>query len=101
MVATLVLYIVGGSYRFYDSSASSSCFYFACLREGLESFSLGPKAFVKAKDLIQRKSRILSAADMWLLGAIISHAIKEKTTYYFIYGPSYNDRIDMDRGTFH
>jgi len=44
MVATVVLYIVGGSYCFYDSSASSSCFYFACLREGLESFSLGPNA---------------------------------------------------------
>lgn len=46
-------------------------FYFACfsrafLREGLKSFSLGPKASVKAKDLIQRKSRILSAADMRL-----------------------------------
>jgi len=44
MVATVVLYIVGGSYCFYDSSASSSCFYFACLREGLESFSLGPNS---------------------------------------------------------
>ena len=29
-------------------------------------FSLGPKASVKAKDLIQQKSRILSAADMRL-----------------------------------
>ena len=84
MVATVVLYIVGGSYCFYDSSASSSCFYFACLREGLESFSLGPKAYVKAKDLIQRKSRILSAADMWLLGAIIPHAIKK---YFFFLWP--------------
>ena len=57
----------------YDNSASSSCFwqsfYFACfsracLRKGLKSFSLGPKASVKAKDLIQQKSRMLSAADM-------------------------------------
>ncbi|GMN20082.1 hypothetical protein TIFTF001_049994 [Ficus carica] len=64
-----------GKRSFYDSSASSSCFwqsfYFACfsracLREGLKSFSLGPKASVKAKDLIQQKSRILSAADMRL-----------------------------------
>jgi len=28
----------------------------ACLREGLKSFSLSPKASVKAKDLIQQKS---------------------------------------------
>lgn len=49
-----------------------ACFSRACLREGLESFSLGPKAFVKAKDLIQQKSRILSAADIWLLAAIRS-----------------------------
>ena len=49
------------------------------LREGLESFSLGPKASVKAKDLIQQKSRILSAADMRLrLG---DHAIK----YFYMY----------------
>ena len=67
MVATVVLYIVGGSYCFYDSSASSSYFYFACLREGLRILFARSK-FVKAKDLIQWKSRILSAADMWLLG---------------------------------
>ena len=42
---------------------------------------------VKAKDLIQQKSRILSAADMWLLGAIISCHKR------LIYGPSYKDRI--------
>ncbi|KAF4349937.1 hypothetical protein G4B88_002359 (mitochondrion) [Cannabis sativa] len=43
------------------------CFSRACLREGEKSFfSLGPKASVKAKDLIQQKSRILSAADMRL-----------------------------------
>lgn len=60
----------------YDSSASSSCFwqsfdfaYFsrACLREGLESLSLGPKKLPKkGKDLIQEKSRIWGAADMRL-----------------------------------
>jgi len=38
--------------------------------------------FVKAKDLTQRKSRILSAADMWLLGAIIPHAIKKILLFF-------------------
>lgn len=42
-------------------------------------FSLGPKASVKAKDLIQQKSRILSAADMRLrLG---DHAINDLYMY--------------------
>lgn len=36
------------------SGKASTCFSRACLREGLKSFSLGPKASVKAKDLIQR-----------------------------------------------
>jgi hypothetical protein len=39
----------------------------ACLREGLESFSLGPKRLPKkGKDLIQEKYRLLGAADMLL-----------------------------------
>ena len=36
------------------------------LAQRLKVLSLGPKASVKAKDLIQQKSRMLSAADMRL-----------------------------------
>jgi len=39
---------------------------------------------------------ILSAADMWLLGAIIPHAIKNRLLFFMA-----KDRIDMDRETFY
>lgn len=62
-------------------------------RRLIKSFSLGPKASVKAKDLIQLKSRISAALNMRLrLG---DHIVPKKLFLCIERSPRYTDRIDV------